>query len=90
MAAAYKNATATTQVKTSAGKLKSILVASTTGGTLVVYDSATGGTTKPVTGTLTPAAGSVIQFTGDDGGVLLGDGIYIVAANTINFTVFYE
>jgi hypothetical protein len=90
MASTYKNLTATNQVKVGAGKLKGLIVSSTTGGTLTFYDEAQGGTTRVMIGTLTPAAGSVYNFTGDEGGVGFSNGLYIVAANTINFTVFYE
>lgn len=90
MAATYKNLTATSQVKVGAGKLKGLVVSSTSSGTLTFYDEAQGGTTRVMIGTLTPAAGSVLNFTGDDGGVGFNNGLYIVAANTINFTVFFE
>lgn len=90
MAATYKNLTATSQVKVGAGKLKGIVCSSTTGGTLTIYDEAQGGTTRVMIGTITPAAAQVLNFTGDEGGVGFNAGLYIVAANTINFTVFYE
>ena len=90
MASTYKQLSATNQVKVGAGKLKGIIVSSTTSGTLAIYDEAQGGTTRLIINTITPAAGAMIQFTGDDGGVGFNNGLYIVAANTIQFTVFYE
>lgn len=90
MASNYKLLTATDLVKQGAGKIKGILVSTTSSGTLVVYDEATAVTTHPITGTLTPAAGAYIPFTNGDEGVIFSRGLYIVAANTITYTVFYE
>jgi hypothetical protein len=84
----YKQLSATNQVKVGAGKLRGIYVSSTTGGTLTIYDEAQGGTTKIIANTITPAAGSTNLVTPD--GIWFGNGLYIVAANTIEYTVVYD
>jgi len=74
----FTNFTATTSIATAKGIL-GILTASTTGGTVVVTDTA--GTA--ITGTLTPAAGSYIPIPAKCTGLTL------TVANTINCTVFW-
>jgi len=86
----YKHLTATSQVKVGAGKLKGIFVSSTTSGTIAVYDEAQGGTTRVLLAVFTPAAATMYPLSGDDGGVFFTNGLYVVAANTIAFTVIYE
>lgn len=88
--AIYKHLTATSQVKVGAGKIKGIFVSSTTGGTIAVYDEAQGGTTRVLLAVFTPAAATMYPFSGDDTGIFFTNGLNIVVANTIAFTVFYE
>lgn len=86
----YKAISATDQVKTSPGKIKGIFVSSTSSGTIAVYDSAAAGTTKPIMAVFTPAAATMYNFSGDDGGVFFSSGLYVVLANTISCTIIYE
>lgn len=87
--AMYKQLSATAQVKAAPGKIKGIVVSSTSSGTLKFYDSAVGSTSDPVViNTLTPAAGSNYPFPAD--GIWCSKGIYVVAANTIEATIIYE
>lgn len=87
--ALYKQLSATNQVKIGAGKLFGIQVSSTSTGTIAVYDSATASTSDPkIANTITPSAGTqVLSF---PAGIWFSKGLYIVAANTIEFTVIYE
>lgn len=87
--ALYKQASATSQVKIGAGKLYGIQISSTSSGTLTVYDSALSSTGDPkIAATITPTAGAqVLSF---PPGIFFGKGLYIVAANTIEYTVVYE
>lgn len=85
----YKQANATTQAKVGAGKLKGYIVSSTSSGTLKFYDSGASNTGDPVIiNTVTPTAGSAPFF--GDGGIQFDDGLYVVTANTIEFTLIYE
>jgi hypothetical protein len=85
----YKQLAATNQVKVGAGKLYGISVSSTSSGTIVVYDSATASTSDPkIANTITVAAGT--QYLSFPAGIWFSKGLYIVAANTIEFTVVYE
>ena len=84
IAGGYKNITATTQVTTQAATILCILCASTTSGTYQVYDSATGTTTTPITGVVTPTPGSSVTLY-----ATAGAGIYIVTTGTINLTVVF-
>ena len=87
--AQYKNLSATNQVKIGAGKVYGIFVNSTSSGTLVVYDSASANTGDPkIANTITPSAGAVLLVTTP--GIWFSNGLYIVAGNTIDFTVVYE
>jgi hypothetical protein len=86
----YKAITATSQVKNMAGKIKGIFVSSTSSGTIAVYDSALAGTTDPILAVFTPAAATMYQLSGDDGGVSFNTGLYVVLANTIACTIIYE
>ena len=87
--ALYKQASATSQVKIGAGKLYGIQISSTSSGTLTVYDSALSSTGDPkIAATITPTAGPhVLNF---PAGIWFSKGLYIVAANTIEFPVVYE
>lgn len=87
--ALYKQLAATNQVKIGAGKLFGIFVSSTTSGTLAVYDSATASTSDPkIADTITVTAGT--QYLSFPAGMWFSKGLYVVAANTIEFTVVYE
>ena len=87
--ALYKQLAATNQVKAGAGKLFGIFVSSTTSGTLAVYDSATASTSDPkIANTITVTAGT--QYLSFPAGIWFSKGLYVVAANTIEFTVVYE
>lgn len=87
--AQFKQLSATNLVKSGAGKLKGILVTSTSSGTLKAYNSLQGSTSDPVIfDTLTPSAGTLFAF--PDDGIFFDHGLYIVAANTISFTVIFD
>jgi len=84
-----KQLAATDQVKIGAGKLFGIFVSSTSSGTLVVYDSATASTSDTkIANTITVTAGT--QYLSFPAGIWFSKGLYVVAANTIEFTVVYE
>lgn len=87
--ALYKQSSASVQVKIGGGKLYGIQVSSTSSGTLTVYDSGAADTNDPkIAATITPTAGAqVLSF---PAGIWFSKGLYIVAANTIEFTVVYE
>jgi hypothetical protein len=87
--ALYKQLAATNQVKIGGGKLYGISVSSTSSGTLAIYDSATASTSDPkIANTITVTAGT--QYLSFPAGIWFSKGLYIVAANTIEFTVVYE
>jgi hypothetical protein len=87
--ALYKQLAATNQVKVGAGKLFGIFVSSTSSGTLAVYDSDAASTSDPkIANTITVTAGT--QYLSFPAGIWFSKGLYIVAANTIEFTVIYE
>jgi hypothetical protein len=80
---------ATTQVKVGLGKLIGLVFSSTSSGTLVVYDTPDGDTNDTkIINTLTPAAGSTYYF--GPNGIQFNKGLYLVVANTLQFTVIYE
>lgn len=83
----YTALTATSQVKVGAGRICSLTVSSTTNGTITIYDEDQKGTTNVVLATLTPAAGAHYYW-GE--GLATNKGIYIVAANTIGFTLGWK
>lgn len=83
-ACTYSNRTATANIKATNGILMGFYVNSTTGGTIIFYDSATTTTTVPITGTITPAIGWHSL-----GSLYFRDGLYIVVANTLNVTLVY-
>lgn len=85
----YKHLKGTTQVKVGAGKLFGIQVSSTTSGTIAVYDSDTASTSDPaIASTITVTAGT--QYLTIASGIWFSKGLYVVAANTVEFTVIYE
>lgn len=80
----YKHLTATANVKATPGALMGVLSSATTAGTIQFYDSATTTTTIPITGVITPAAGSFtpipLNFT---------TGLYAVITGTLDATIIY-
>ena len=94
MAATYKYLTATAQIKTSAAKLKGFFVADGTTTTVAIYDTpdaTTTGTNVIATTAAFASAPSSVSFTGDEGGVNLSKGLYVVLAGTNpKVTIFYE
>ena len=85
MASNYKNLTATAWVKEGAGKLCGIFVASTTSGTIKVWDQ-TSAAAPVLVNTFTPAAATYYPFPD----VAFTRGLFITIANTIDCTVYYE
>jgi hypothetical protein len=87
--AIYKQLAATNQVKIGAGKLYGIQVSTTSSGTLTVYDSASSSNSDPkIANTITVSAGT--QYLSFPAGIFFNKGLYIVLANTAEFTVVYE
>lgn len=80
----YKNVTATGNIQAQDGALIGFLTATTSSGTLIFYDSATTTTTVPITGTITPAAGSYTPLP-----VCFNNGLYVVVGGTINITLVF-
>lgn len=80
----YKNITATGNVAPIGTKLLGIFVSTTTAGTFAVYDSATTTTTAPITGTVTPTAGTFYTIP-----AAASSGVYVVVGGTLNATVFF-
>ena len=83
----YTQLTATSQVKTSAARLCSLTVSSTSSGTIAIYDEAQGGTTKVLLATLTPTAGAHYYW-GE--GLATNNGLYVVIANTLSCTLGWK
>jgi hypothetical protein len=87
--ALYKQLAATNQVKIGGGKIYGIFVSTSTAGTITIYDSATANTSDPkIANTITAVAGS--QYLSFPVGAWFSKGLYIVLANTAEFTVIYE
>lgn len=86
---AYANqSNATQQVKVGFGKLYGFICSSTSSGTLTFYDSPDGDTNdRKIINTITPTAGQVVSF---PLGMQFDKGLYVVVANTIQYTVVYE
>ena len=83
---AYLEATAS--IKKGAGKLKGIFVsAASSTPTIAVYDTETNGTGVKVIGEFTPVAATNYNFFD---GLTTENGIYVVIANTVSCTVYYE
>lgn len=83
-----KQLSGTTQVKVGAGRLYSITISTTSSGTLTIYDSGVSSTgdTK-IFDTITPSAGATYYF---PMGAQFDDGLYVVVANSLSFTLTYE
>lgn len=79
----YKNMTETATVRTGASQLLGFLCATTTSGTVVIYDNTSAAT--PITGTITLTAGQWYPVP-----ATCQTGIHVVIANTANITVFYN
>lgn len=77
------NITSTTTVRTGAAELIGILCASTSSGTVVVYDNTSAA--NPITGTITLTAGQWYPIP-----ATCRTGVHVVIANTANITVFYN
>jgi hypothetical protein len=81
------NLTASGLVKNAPGKLRGILINSTSSGTIILRDGTSGSGTA-INGTLTPAAGQFIDF-GEDG-IDFSQGIYATIGGTLNATFLYN
>lgn len=80
----YKRLTASSNVNNTSGELLGVLIASTTAGTIQLYDSATTTTTTPITGVIMPAAGVYLPLP-----VAYASGLYAVIGGTIDLTFVY-
>ena len=85
----YAAITATTQIKTGAGKLNSIFVSSVSGSpTITVYDSFKSSASDPVIlATYIPTANSIHNFFQ---GLYANKGIYVVIGGTVSATLGFE
>jgi hypothetical protein len=85
----YTYIEATTQVKTSAGKIKGIFVsAASSTPTITVYDEASGGTSKVLLATFTPVAATFYPLGVD--GAFANKGLNVAIGGTVKATVIYE
>lgn len=84
----YTNLTASALIKTGAGVVSSVVVASHTGGTLKFWDNTSAATTVLVN-TITFAAGSgiVVDFGAD---VQFTTGLYATIGGTADLTIFWK
>lgn len=89
--ASYQQISATTQIRASACKLRTIFVSSATSTpTITVYDSDRASASDPVAiATFTPTVGSDYHFAQGDG-IFLNKGCYIVISGTVAITVAYD
>ena len=87
----YRNIAATTNLKTSAGKLKGIFVsAASSTPTITIYDSATTTTTKTIISVFTPVAATMYPLMPSEGGIFFSSGLYVVISGTVAATFIYE
>ena len=87
----YRNIAATTNLKTSAGKLKGIFVsAASSTPTITIYDSATTTTTKTIISVFTPTAATMYPLMSTDGGIFFSNGLYVAIDGTVAATFIYE
>lgn len=87
----YRNIAATTNLKTSAGKLKGIFVsAASSTPTITIYDSATTTTTKTIISVFTPTAATMYPLMSTDGGIFFSNGLYVAIGGTVAATFIYE
>lgn len=89
--AQYKSITATGQVTVKAGKIYGFICPVASGGpTIAIYDSKAASASDPtILATFTPVAGTNYPFVPSQG-VFVSNGIYVVIANTVTVTIFYE
>ena len=80
---AFKNVTASGNVKTTQGGLLGFYVNSTTAGTIQFYDDPATGTGTPITGLITPAIGWNFLP------VAFATGLNAVVGGTLNATISY-
>ena len=85
MSSYYKNLTADALVKEGAGKLTGLFVASTTAGTVKIWD-AMSAAAPILLNTFTPVAATNYEFPD----IVFTRGLFIDITNTIDLTVFYE
>jgi hypothetical protein len=84
----YAQISATTLIKNSQGKIKGIMVSAASGTpSITIYDQQTAGTAIKVIDTFTPVAATNYNFYD---GINCKNGIYVVIANTVSCTVYYE
>lgn len=88
----YAHLTATSQVKVGAAKLVGIFCSSGTSPTVAIYDSAAASTSDPVViAQFTAATPGEYVFTGDEDGLYLKNGLYVVlGGSNPKVTVSYE
>lgn len=88
----YAHLTATSQVKVGAAKLVGIFCSSGTTPTVAIYDSAAASTSDPVViAQFTAATPGEYVFTGDEDGLYLKNGLYVVlGGSNPKVTVSYE
>ena len=80
----YVNISASALVKTGVGRLRGVFCASSTGGTLKLWDNTSAATTILVN-TFDLTAATYYQM----GDVTFGTGLYATIANTADITLFY-
>lgn len=80
----YKNTDASVLVKTGVGKLRGIFVASSSQGTIKLWDSLTAATTILVN-TFTATGATYYDFAD----VLFGTGLYVTVGGSCDITIFY-
>jgi hypothetical protein len=86
MASSYKNLSADTLVKTGAGKLVGIFVASASGSPAIKIWDNVDGTAPILVNTFTPVAATYYEFPD----VVFTRGLFVDITNTVDATVFYE
>lgn len=87
----YRNIAATTNLKTSAGKLKGIFVsAASATPTITIYDSPAATTTKTIISVFTPTAATMYPLMPTEGGIFFSNGLYVVISGTVAATFIYE
>lgn len=87
----YRNISATTNLKTSAGKLKGIFVsAASSTPTITIYDSPAATTTKTIISVFTPTAATMYSLMPSEGGIFFSNGLYVAISGTVAATFIYE
>lgn len=81
------SSTASNLVKPGMAKLRGIVISTTSSGTYTLYDNNVGDNSgRQVSGTITPAAGSFIDWFD----LTFRDGLAVVVTGTLVFTVIFE